>query len=562
VTVIAPSTTLISSPLGWFSGLSGWRAIALCAAAGAVATLGHAPFHFAPAFLVGITLLVWMIDAAPAKRRVSAAFARGWAFGFGHFLSGLYWVSSAFLVDPDSFGLGLGIAAAVALAAGLALFWGAGCAFVARFWTADWRRLPSFALGLMLAEIARGHLFGGFPWQLPAYIWEAGGPISQTASVVGAYGLSGLTLLFAATPAAVLDGQASALRRFGPLLVGALCFGVFWGTGLQRLDSALVALPGATPVVRVADPGLSQAEKWQTPADVVLGEYLGISGDPRESRADYVVWPEGAIPAQTYTLVYGLDGDENQYALDPTRAAVIAERMGDRVLIAGSTRCAPMAECRAFFEGARGTEGLRFFNSAVAIDGVSGVARLAGVYDKHRLTPFGEFIPLWDLISGLNIAPLQRIGAGFTPGPIPQRLVIDAEAEPVIVQICYESIFPGLIPRGNERPGWIVNVTNDAWFGNGSGPLQHFNIARYRAIEEGLPMARAASGGVSAIVDAYGRPTRIAALGVGYAEAQLPQTLPPTWFARLGWLLVGAMMLGLLGLRCLPLARIRRGDEQ
>ncbi|MFZ4120219.1 MAG: apolipoprotein N-acyltransferase [Caulobacterales bacterium] len=562
MTVIAPSNTLISSPLGWFSGLSGWRTIALCAAAGAVATLGHAPFHFAPAFLVGITLLVWMIDAVPRKRRVSAAFARGWAFGFGHFLSGLYWVSSAFLVDPDSFGLGLGIAAAVALAAGLALFWGAGCALVARFWISDWRRLPLFALGLMLTEIARGHLCGGFPWQLPAYIWEAGGPISQTASVVGAYGLSGLTLLFAATPAAVLDGQASALRRFGPLLVGALCFGVLWGTGLQRLDSALVALPGATPVVRVADPGLSQAEKWQTPADVVLGEYLGISGDPRESRADYVVWPEGAIPAQSYTLVYGLDGDENQYALDPTRAAVIAERMGDRVLIAGSTRCAPMAECRAFFEGARGAEGLRFFNSAVAIDGVSGVARLAGVYDKHRLTPFGEFIPLWNLISGLNIAPLQRIGAGFTPGPIPQRLVIDAEAEPVIVQICYESIFPGLIPRGNERPGWIVNVTNDAWFGNGSGPLQHFNIARYRAIEEGLPMARAASGGVSAIVDAYGRPTRIAAVGVGYAEAQLPQTLPPTWFARFGWLLVGAMMLGLLGLRCIPLERVRRGDEQ
>ncbi len=538
-----------------FARLSGWRAHALAAAAGALATLAHAPFHLIPVFAVSITILVWLIDSAPQRRWRKAVFARVWWFGCGHLVSGLHWVSSAFLVDPDSFGLGLGVAAAFALGGGLALFWAFALALCKPFWTKDYRRIFVFALAMTLAELARGHLFGGFPWLLAGYVWPPGGAISQVASVIGAYGLTALTLLAAAAPAAALD-QGRAMRRFGVMMAVALGFGLLWGFGFQRLNQAMIAIPGSTPVVRVADAGLSQAEKWSTNPDEVLLQYLQVSGSAEESRADFVIWPEGAIPNTYYTLVDRLEVGGRDYVLEPARSQLIAEVMGDRVLITGATACAPAELCRAMYRGesrnAQGnvtTEGLTFSNSAVAIDAVSGSPRPAGLYDKHRLTPFGEFIPLWDLFSGLNIAPLQQIGAGFTPGPPPHRLVVDAGAEPLVVQICYESIFPGLTPRGEGRPGWIVNVTNDAWFGGGVGPAQHFAIARYRAIEEGLPLARAASGGASAIVDAYGRAIEVADPEVGFAEAQLPATLPPTPFAQFGWALLAALLAGFAGLR-------------
>jgi apolipoprotein N-acyltransferase len=537
------------------SGVTGWRAQALAAAAGALATLAHAPFHVIPAFAVAMTALVLLIDAAPKKRWRKAVFARVWWFGAGHLISGMHWVSSAFLVDPDTFGLGLGVAAAIALGGGLALFWATALALCKPFWTNDYRRIFVFALAMSVAELARGHLFGGFPWLLAAYVWPPGGAISQLAAILGAYGLTTLTLLAAASPAAALD-DGRAMRRFGLLMAVALGFGVAWGFGFQRLNQAMIAIPGSTPVVRVADPGLSQAEKWSTHPDEVLLEYLEVSGSSEQSRADFVIWPEGAIPNTYYTLADRISVDAPDYVLEPVRSQLIAEVLGDRVLITGTTACAPAELCRAMYRGERRnadgqvtTAGLTFFNAAVAIDAVTGSPRPAGLYEKHRLTPFGEFIPLWGLFSQLNIAPLQRIGAGFTPGPPPRRLVVDAAAEPLSIHICYESIFPGFTPRGEARPGWIVNVTNDAWFGGGVGPAQHFAIARYRSIEEGLPMARAASGGASAIVDAYGRAVAVADRDVGFAEAQLPATLPPTLFAQYGWFTIGALLALLAALR-------------
>ena len=140
-----------------------------------------------------------------------------------------------------------------------------------------------------------------------------------------------------------------------------------------------------------------------------------------------------------------------------------------------------------------GADDIAYFNSAAVIDGVNSEARLSQFYNKHHLVPFGEYIPFWSLVSNLNIAPLQRIGAGFEAGPEPTRLVVPG-APPAVVLICYEAIFPDMIPRGDGRPGWIVMVTNDAWFGGGSGPYQHYAMARYRAIEEGLPVARRLRG--------------------------------------------------------------------
>lgn len=522
----------------WLGQRTPWQRRGLAFLTGAFATLGHAPFQLVPIYVGAVVVLVWLLDAASwRERRFSSAFITGWFFALGHFATGLHWVSSAFLVDSDAWGPLWGVPAALALAGGLALFWGLGAVLAMALWTRDARRIAAFAVCMFATEWLRGHLFGGLPWLLPGYVWTPGEPISQSASVFGIYGLSLLTLLLAATPAALADRQWAMGKRFAPTVVAALITGLGWGWGAQRIAEAPAEPLGAQPIVRVTDSGLSQAAKWRSSPDQewrVLNRYLEATGAPNESEASIVIWPEGAIPVVNFFPL------ENATFVD-----AIGRALGDRALIMGASR-------REMREGR-----LLYFNSAVVIDGVNGAPRLSEqIYDKHHLVPFGEYIPLWSLVSTLNIAPLQRIGAGFEAGPMPSRMVIP-EAPPAIVLICYEAIFPGMTPRGPERPGWIVSLTNDAWFGGGIGPEQHYAIARYRAIEEGLPLARAASGGVSAIIDSFGREVSSTRRRGGYAEAQIPPALVETIMARYG----NVLLLGLLALtgalRWLPSRRAR-----
>jgi apolipoprotein N-acyltransferase len=524
----------------WFAARTPWQRRGLAALAGAVATLGHAPFQLAFAFVAAVVVLVWLLDVSSAReKRLRSAFSIGWFFGLGHFATGLYWVSSAFNVDSDAWGPMWGVPMTLLLAAGLALFFGLGAVLSMLLWTKDVRRVAAFAVGFFVSEWLRGNILTGFPWLLPGYIWTPGEQISQLASLIGAYGLTLLTLLIAATPSAIADGGQSAGRRFAPVLVAALLVGMGWGWGAQRMAGAPVDPPGAQPVVRVADSGLGQAEKWQNRPDQewrVLQRYLEASGAPNDDNATTIlVWPEGAIPVVNFFMLE-----------DPDFMAALGRGLGDRALVVGLTR----RELQS--------EGLAYFNSAAVIDGVNGEARLGQIYNKNHLVPFGEYIPLWSLVSNLNIAPLQRIGSGFEAGDAPTRLVVPG-APPAVVLICYEAIFPGMIPHGDERPGWIVMVTNDAWFGGGTGPYQHYAMARYRAIEEGLPVARAASGGVSAIVDSLGREVSSTNGRVLFAEAQLPPALPQTVWVQWGSILLAALFVMILGLRFLPPGRQEPG---
>jgi apolipoprotein N-acyltransferase len=385
---------------------------------------------------------------------------------------------------------------------------------------------------------------------LPAYVWTPGEQVSQLASLIGAYGLSLVTLLVAATPAVIADRGQSAGLRFAPMIGTALVLGLVWGWGAQRLARAPVDPPYAQPIVRVTDSGLSQAEKWRYRPDQewrVLQRYLEASGPPEDPRASILVWPEGALPTLNFFM---LD--------NPEFMAALGQGLGDRALVTGLTRCEPSAACDAFMNGEASATSLRLFNSAAVIDGVIGQPRLSQTYDKHHLVPFGEYIPFWSLVSRLNIAPLQRIGAGFTPGPPPTRLVVP-EAPEAVVLICYEAIFPGMVPRGEERPGWIISVTNDAWFGAGSGPHQHLAMAQYRSIEEGLPMARAASGGISAIVDAQGRIVASTHGRTLIAEAQLPPAIAQTVFSSWGNLLLLALVAAITTVRFAPALTTGRG---
>lgn len=527
------------SPIhAWFDRRSPWQRRGIAFVAGGFATLGHAPFQFVPVYVAAIVVLMWLLDASSRRsRHLLSAFVTGWFFALGHFVTGLHWVSSAFLVDSDTWGPAWGVPLTALLATAMAVYWGLGAALSMRLWTNDFRRIAVFAVCMFAAEWLRGHLFGGFPWLLAGYVWTPGEPISQSASVFGIYGLTLLTLLAAATPATLADEGPALGKKVTPILAAALCFGLVWGWGVQRLDGAPEEPPGAKPVVRVTDSGLSQREKWRARPDqewFVLGRYLEASGGPQQSKASILVWPEGAIPTINFFVL------ENSRFLE-----ALGRGLGDRALILGLTR-----------REARGGKEL-YFNSAAIIDGVNGVPRVSEqIYDKNRLVPFGEYMPFEDFVSSLNIPSLQSIGGYFTPGTPPTRLIIP-EAPPAVVLICYEAIFPGLVPRGNDRPGWIVIVTNDAWFGGGIGPEQHYAIARYRAIEEGLPMARAASGGVSAIIDSFGREVSSTRRRGGFAEAQIPPALFETIMARQGNLVLAALLALIGALRWLPIKRAR-----
>ncbi len=507
-------------PHGWLEARGWKRAHLVAAGAGLIANLGFAPFFLFPAWAAAIVALVWLIDGASRRERpMAAAFARTFTFAIVYFLAGLYWVASAFLmVDGAAPLIPFALAGLPAL---LALFWAVAMAIAVRFWSSGPKRIAIFALAITAAEFARGHAFGGFPWNLPVYVWPAGGEISQAASVIGAYGLSAVTLLVLAAPATLADAGRFGFR-VAPTVVAAVTLGLLFGAGMQRLSAPALAAQG--PIVRVADAGFTQVEKW-TPgnAPAVFEKYLGLIDGPTPSRADIDIWPESAMP---FLLLEDAD------AID-----VIGAQLGDRVLVLGVTR-----------RENHGGEDV-YYNSAAVLDGVGGRVRLGQIYNKSRLVPGGEFIPLWSVVEKVfgNVQALQQIGSGFTPGDPPTRIVIPGASDAAVL-ICYEAIFPGFAPRGqgvlanligavgarheDERPRWLISVTNDAWFGAQTGPYQHFNQARYRAIEEGLPMARAASGGVSAIVDAYGRVVVKTGLRGGAVEAALPAALPLTVFAN------------------------------
>jgi apolipoprotein N-acyltransferase len=333
--------------------------------------------------------------------------------------------------------------------------------------------------------------------------------------------LTAVTLLLLDSPAAMGDVGRPFVQRAAPSLAAALLFGLMWGAGAQRLSAAPVEAQIGGPIVRVADPGYTQREKWSTDPNIVLNAYLRLSQAPREARSQVVIWPEGAIPIAPPYFDPILE--------NPDAQARIGAVMGDRVLVIGAHR--------------RDERGM--YNSALVLDAVSGVLQVdPQTYDKNRLVPFGEFIPLYDHISWLGITAMQQIGNGFIPGEPPRRVFIPG-SEPAVIHICYESLFPGLTPTGEDRPHWIINITNDAWFGRGAGPWQHATTARYRSIEEGLPTARSASGGVSGIFDGYGRAMVSTDLQGGAVEAALPPALSPTPFSQFGgWLL--ALVLALI----------------
>lgn len=505
------------------SGLSGLLAFLLCVVLGAVAALGFAPFHIALALIVCVTLLIWMMDGARTKARWGRAlFMRGWAFGYGFFLVSMYWTVSPFLVDPAQHAAYIWMPL-VLLPGGMALIWGAAFSLAGAFWSASPSRIFIFTVFMGLAELLRGYLFGGFPWNIFGTTWTPGSSLSQAASLGGVYWLTLLTLFVSAAPAALVDTREvrGLFERALPITAAVILASVGWAWGAQRL-----AEPSQMTEQHVVlmDPGVPQAEKYNSGSDRLFRRYLNFLKQVESADDDIVVWPEGALPFYLLT---------NTYAID-----TISTYLGDRTLIVGSTR-------RSLEE-----DDTVFFNSLAVLAAENGQSELIGLYDKHRLVPFGELaatdiIPFGDMMAGFLPGAMQELAsAGFNPGAEP-TVVFPRDVPPFVALICYEALFPEITRTARpqrDAARWIVTISNDAWFGRGLGPAQHYSQNRYRSIESGLPMARVASRGATAVIDGFGRETargqRMPGDPDGWVSsvvrAPLPEPLATTAYQRFG----------------------------
>ncbi|HEY1711045.1 MAG TPA: apolipoprotein N-acyltransferase [Rhizomicrobium sp.] len=493
-------------------GLTDWRQLVCALLAGAGSALGFVPFGFFPALLLGFAAVVLLIDGAHFQPRpILRAALIGWMFGFGQFAAGMYWVGYAFFVDPSAhlWQLPVGIAGLPAL---LALFTAAGCAAAARFWRNGADRIVIFALAYAIAEWLRGHLSTGFPWNLPAYGWSALPQILQSTAVFGSYGLTLLTVLFGASFAVLFDAGRARTWLLPAALTGL--FVVIWTLGSLRETFTQVAdVPKVQ--LRIVQPNIPQAEKYQR-RYISRNWYrlIDLSRTQNGFRPTIIIWPEAAPP----------------FVLQHTPEAL------DEITLLTAAGATLMTGTVRYEEQPDGTR--RFFNSFY-IFGRAG--QLLAVYDKFHLVPFGEYLPLEPVMSALGITKLVGIGS-FASGQGPRTFSLP-NAPAVGPLICYEIIFPGAVSAG-RRPGWLVNVSDDSWFGPWAGPEQHLLIARTRAIEEGLPVIRATNTGISAIIDPLGRVVASLGLGkTGVLDAALPESLPPTLYARAGDLIFAMLLL-------------------
>jgi apolipoprotein N-acyltransferase len=481
--------------------------LALPAIAGAVAATGQPPLAFWPLTLAGFAAAAFLLTRA---QTTGAAARLGWATGVGYFAASLFWIVNPFLVEADIYGW-MAPFAVVAMAAGLALFWAAGFAAAHRVAAAPGWRALALPVALTLAELLRGHVLTGFPWGLPAYAF-ADTPLRALTAFIGPYGLTLAVLAVAALPFAWRRGRGA---------VAALAvLGLLWGAGMLRLAQPIPPVE-TTVTLRLVQPNAPQDQKWDPDwSPVFFGRLLDLTAAP--GNPDLVIWPETAV---TFWL-----GEEPELQRLITDAAG-----GDRRVILGARRA----------------EGARFYNTLAVLGPEGGVEQL---YDKALLVPFGEYMPLGDLLARYGVHGLAAgEGAGFSAGPGAVALDLGpaGRAQPLI---CYEDIFPAFTLSGAARPDWLLHITNDAWFGLLAGPQQHFVQARFRATEAGLPLVRVANTGISAVIDAQGRVLNSLPLGTdGLIDATLPGRLPPTPYSR-----TGDLPLALLLLAGLALAGLRR----
>lgn len=473
------------------------------AAIGVGAALGQAPWCLWPLALVAYAALLWRVAASPSPR---AAAMRGLGVGTGHFALALSWITQPFLVEADIYGW-MAPFALILTAIGGGLFW-AVPAWAAHRIASDRRgRVLAMALGIVLSDWMRGWIFTGFAWALTGHIW-IGTPAMQLAAWGGALGLTCLTMAAAALPAMgwASGGGPRAVAR--GVALAAMLVAAAWFAGLARLAGPV---PPAQPqIVRLVQPNADQTLKWSAQwGPVFYARLLELSARPVDpalgaARPAAVVWPETSVPFLLEDA-------------DPMLPEIAA------------TAGAPV------LAGIQRGDGERWFNSLAVL---RTDASVGPVYDKFHLVPFGEYMPWGDRLARFGISAFAaQHGNGYSPGAGPRVLDLPG-LPPFQPLICYEAVFERDLARGKRggsRPDWLLQITNDAWFGTWSGPYQHLAQARLRAVQSGLPLLRAANTGVSASIDAYGRVTATLPLGkAGVLDTRLPGALAATPWWRWG----------------------------
>lgn len=502
--------------------------------AGGLTTLALPPIYAVPLLLITFPLLLGL---ARSSRNTVSAFAEGWWFGLAHFVSGFYWIAVAFMVNEDVSDVG-GPFAVGLLSAVMAIYIGAVAAAHHRLLRIASTRgivVPPLAEALLfavlwsLAEYLRGHLFTGFPWNLIGTVWAFHPVMMQSASLWGLYGLSLLTVVAALALWGILraDQRHTDQRRGAPLatasvlLVGLALFGAW------RLADATDAVVDGVRL-RVVQANVAQNEKWQRDR---LSEnfvrHLELSGKPSTPPITHVIWPETAAP-------YFLNAEPSRRFL----MAGVTPPGG--YILAGAPRLERFPD-----------KTYQIGNSLFVVDEVGAIR---ASYDKAHLVPFGEYLPFRGVLSAIG---LERFVPGlldFTPGSGLVTLALPG-LPPFSPLICYEIIFPNAVARRDDPPDWLLNITNDGWYGITSGPYQHLVATQFRAVEEGVPVVRAAGTGISAVIDPWGRATASLALGrAGFFDANLPRKIERRpLFARLGdwsYVIIIAIVSALAGMLC------------
>lgn len=545
------------------SGLD-WKARAILAfMIGSMSLLAMPPFFYWTILFVTMPVLVLLLDgcAMQTSHRLKSAAFVGWSFGFGYFLAGFYWVYHAFLVEQEKFGWLIPVVVPL-LPALLALFYALACVLAVRFWAAGAARLVALALSFAVVEWVRGHIFTGLPWHIFGYSLTSSDSLMQAAALFGVYGLTFLAIVLFTSPLLlwhdklafhqVFNAQVSeknakrrslswgqsmwALRqgRFFLAVMGVFIALLLWGSLRQWFD------PGANPsvTIKIVQPNILQKDKWnrqkrqeimqrflkltqQAVSDIAQKDASLNQSTGLKTAADktLVIWPESAMPFlmlrdKAFIQKVSAILPKNSYWL--TGNVRLEERDGKRY----------------------------FYNSLLLLDD-SG-QWLEG-FDKKHLIPFGEYMPLKSVFSLIGLGQMANAHGAFTVGQKPRY--IKRNGVPAFAPLlCYEVIFPGEIIEKGTRPEWLLNLTNDAWYGLSDGPYQHMHYARVRAVEQGVPMVRAANTGISAIINVYGKVVAFLHLGQsGVVTEKLPRKISSTLYARYGgWMFVFILALGVL----------------
>jgi len=458
---------------------------------GLVLALGQAPVSLPIGVFTSIPFLGYCASRTLSWKH---AFGIGWWAGLGYFGLSMVWLIEPFLVEPEKFGI-LAPFALLAMSGGLALFWGGAFALSKQFSASLGRYIIGLAVAWAAMEYLRSVIFTGFPWGLLGYTWIKT-PIAEWASIVGPFGLTFITVF------GVLLVLSFPSKRFVAPVLTVLFFAVLLFGGAWQIPNPQIQQQKNIRV-RLVQPNAPQQQKWDPDwIGVFFRRALQLTSAPAKKPIDLVIWPETTVPYMLQDNVADLQ--------------ILSQAAG------------PHAQIVA---GIRRLEGGKLYNSLIQLDQKGG---LVAIYDKSHLVPFGEYVPFSQYLSALGFRGLAANLQGFTPGGGP-RTISTVGLPSYLPLICYEAIFPAAVNMGADRPEFLLQITNDAWFGNTLGPFQHLVQMQFRAIEQGLPAVRAANTGVSAVIDPYGRVlSRLKLNKAGFLDADLPMPLTPTIYARFG----------------------------